>query len=106
MLLTWFIILVLLIPCYKRGQKSFYSIGLKLYDVLSGRLGLGKSISISKKETLQSLPTLKKNKLRGGVIYHDGQFDDARLAINIAQTVDENRGLVLNYIKVTDLLKK
>ena len=94
-----------IIPCYKWGQKSFYAIGLKLYDVLSGRLGLGKSISISKKETLQSLPTLKKNKLRGGVIYHDGQFDDARLAINIAQTVEENKGLVLNYIKVTDLLK-
>jgi glycerol-3-phosphate dehydrogenase len=94
-----------IIPCYKWGQKSFYSIGLKLYDVLSGRLGLGKSISISKKETLQSLPNLKKNKLRGGVVYHDGQFDDARLAINIAQTVEENRGLVLNYIKVTDLLK-
>ncbi|HEY8660339.1 MAG TPA: glycerol-3-phosphate dehydrogenase/oxidase [Hanamia sp.] len=94
-----------IIPCYKWGQKSFYAIGLKLYDVLSGRLGLGKSISISKKETLQSLPTLKKNKLRGGVVYHDGQFDDARLAINIAQTVEENKGLVLNYIKVTDLLK-
>ena len=95
-----------IIPCYKWGLQTFYSIGLKLYDLLSGRLSFGKSRSISQKETLQILPTLKQNKLRGGVIYHDGQFDDSRLAINIAQTAVENGGVVLNYFKVIDLLKK
>ncbi|MDP4283226.1 MAG: glycerol-3-phosphate dehydrogenase/oxidase [Bacteroidota bacterium] len=94
-----------IIPCYKWGQQAFYSIGLKLYDLLSGRLGLGKSVSISKKETIESLPTLRQDKLKGGVIYHDGQFDDARLAINIAQTAEEHGGIVLNYIKVINLLK-
>ncbi len=95
-----------IIPCYNWGQQTFYLIGLKLYDLLSGRLSFGKSRAINKKETSENLPTLKKEKLRGGVIYHDGQFDDARLAINIAQTAAENGAIVLNYFKIIDLLKK
>lgn len=94
-----------IIPCYKKTQQIFYSIGLKFYDLLSGRLSFGKSKSISKKETVKRLPTIKKEKLRSGVIYHDGQFDDARLAINIAQTAVENGAIVLNYCKVINLLK-
>ena len=94
-----------IIPCYKKSQQIFYSIGLKIYDLLSGRLSFGKSKSINKKETSESLPTIKKDKLSGGVVYHDGQFDDARLAINIAQTAVENGALVLNYCKVIDLIK-
>lgn len=94
-----------IIPCYQWGQKTFYLIGLKLYDLLSGRLSFGKSKSINRNETLQDLPALKKDKLRGGVIYRDGQFDDARLAINIAQTAAENGAVVLNYFKVINLLK-
>ncbi|HEY5464345.1 MAG TPA: glycerol-3-phosphate dehydrogenase/oxidase [Hanamia sp.] len=95
-----------IIPCYKKGQQLFYLIGLKLYDLLSGRLSFGKSKSINKTKTLEVLPTIKKEKLKGGVIYHDGQFDDARLAINIAQTAAEKGAVVLNYFKVIDLLKE
>jgi len=95
-----------IIPCYKKGQQLFYLIGLKLYDLLSGRLSFGKSKSINKKKTLEVLPNIKKEKLKGGVIYHDGQFDDARLAINIAQTAAENGAVVLNYFKVISLLKE
>jgi glycerol-3-phosphate dehydrogenase len=94
-----------IIPCYKKGQQLFYLIGLKLYDLLSGRLSFGKSVSINKKKTLEILPTIKKDKLKGGVIYHDGQFDDARLAINIAQTAAEKGAIVLNYFEVTNLIK-
>lgn len=95
-----------IIPCYEKGQQLFYLIGLKLYDLLSGRLSFGKSKAINRKKTLEILPTIKKDKLKGGVIYHDGQFDDARLAVNIAQTAAENDAVVLNYFKVNDLLKK
>ena len=93
------------IPCYKKTQQWFYLAGLKMYDLLSGRLSFGKSKSINKRETLENLPTVKKEQICGGVVYHDGQFDDARLAINIAQTAVENGAVVLNYCKVIDLLK-
>lgn len=93
------------IPNYSRWANWYYGFGLKVYDYLSRRLSLGKSKMISKKEIIRNLPTLKKEKLSGGVAYQDGQFDDARLAINLAQTAIENGALVVNYCKVNELLK-
>jgi glycerol-3-phosphate dehydrogenase len=72
---------------------------------MAGKLGLGSSQFLSKEEVLQMAPALDPEGLRGGVIYHDGQFDDARLAINIAQTAADNNAVVLNYFQVTGLLK-
>ena len=94
-----------LVPNYKWWEGPFYGIGLKVYDWMAGSLGLGPSQFLSKEETLELAPTLEPEGLRGGVIYHDGQFDDARLAINIAQTAAENNAVVLNYFPVTGLLK-
>ena len=71
-----------IIPNYKWWEKSFYGIGLKIYDKMAGKLGLGPSQFLSKEETLQFAPTLDPEDLKGGVLYHDGQFDDARLAIS------------------------
>ena len=93
------------VPNYKWWEGPFYGIGLKVYDWMAGSLGLGPSQFLSKEETLELAPTLEPEGLRGGVIYHDGQFDDARLAINIAQTAAENNAVVLNYFPVTGLLK-
>ncbi|MES2575878.1 MAG: glycerol-3-phosphate dehydrogenase/oxidase [Bacteroidota bacterium] len=93
------------IPNYNWWGGYFYTIGLKIYDVLAGSLSLGKSQYISKKKTIELLPTVEQKGLQNGVIYHDGQFDDARLAINLAQTAVENGACVLNYIKVVELLK-
>ncbi|MCK9274234.1 MAG: glycerol-3-phosphate dehydrogenase/oxidase, partial [Syntrophales bacterium] len=83
----------------------FYRVGLKVYDLLAGRLGLGPSKRLTKKETLSYLPTLKTEGLRGGIIYQDGQFDDARLALNLAQTMADLGGTPINYMKVTGLIK-
>jgi glycerol-3-phosphate dehydrogenase len=94
------------VPNYKWWEGSFYGIGLKIYDWMSGRLGLGPSRSLSKDEILSLAPTLDPEGLRGGVLYHDGQFDDARLAISLAQTAAINSAVVLNYFPVTGLLKK
>lgn len=94
-----------IVPNYQWWEGPFYGIGLKIYDWMAGSLGLGPSQFLSKEETLELAPTLEPEGLRGGVIYHDGQFDDARLAINIAQTAAENNGVVLNYFPVTGLLK-
>jgi len=93
------------IPNYDWWGSTFYTIGLKVYDMMAGKLGLGPSENISKAETLKLIPTVKKEGLRGGVIYQDGQFDDARLALQLAKTTVEKDGVVLNYTKVTGLLK-
>ena len=94
-----------IVPNYKWWEGPYYGLGLKVYDWMSGSLGLGTSEWLSTEEVLQLAPTLDTEGLRGGVLYHDGQFDDARLAINLVQTAVEQQGVVLNYFKVTGLLK-
>ena len=93
------------IPSYDWWDGPFYTVGMKVYDMMAGKLGLGPSERISREETLKAIPNLDEEGLNGGVIYYDGQFDDARLAVNLAQTAVENGGIVLNYMKVTGLLK-
>ncbi|MCW2119074.1 glycerol-3-phosphate dehydrogenase/oxidase [Flavobacterium sp. 7A] len=93
------------IPNYNWWGGYFYTIGLTIYDMLSGKLSLGKSQYISKKKTIELLPTIEQKGLVSGVIYQDGQFDDSRLAINIAQTAVEKGACLLNYTKVVNLLK-
>ena len=94
-----------IIPCYRWWEKPFYTIGLTVYDLMAGRLGLGKSLPKKRSTVLKLIPTLKPDGLRGGVSYHDGQFDDARLAVNLAQTATDAGGMVMNYARVTGLLK-
>lgn len=93
------------VPNYKWWEGPFYGIGLKIYDWMAGKLGLGPSEFLSKEETLQLAPTLDPEGLRGSIVYHDGQFDDARLAINLAQTAAAHNGVLLNYFPVTGLIK-
>jgi glycerol-3-phosphate dehydrogenase len=94
-----------IIPNYHWWEGLFYTIGLGIYDLLAGKLSLGRTKHIPKKETIDKLPGINPKGLYGGVIYHDGQFDDSRLAINLAQTCLEQGATVLNYFKVTGLLK-
>lgn len=93
------------IPNYQWWEKPFYGIGLKIYDKMAGKLGLGPSQFLSKEEIVALAPTLDPQDLKGGVLYHDGQFDDARLAISIAQTAAEQGAAMLNYFPVSGLLK-
>jgi glycerol-3-phosphate dehydrogenase len=93
------------VPLYDWWEGPFYGIGLKLYDVLAGKLGLGPSCLLSREETLQQIPTVEPHGLKGGVIYHDGQFDDARLAISLALTLAELGGTTLNYLPVTGIIR-
>lgn len=94
-----------IIPNYKFKDCVMYRVGLGLYDMLSGNLSLGKTENISKTEAKRRLPTLNDTGLRTGTVYQDGQFDDSRLAVNMAQTVVEHGGTVLNHAKVTSLHK-
>jgi len=94
------------VPLYDWWEGPFYGIGLKLYDVLAGKLGLGPSRLLSREETLQLIPTVEPNGLKGGVSYHDGQFDDARLAISLALTITDLGGVALNYLPVTGIIRE
>lgn len=94
------------VPIYDWWEGPFYGIGLKLYDLLAGKLGLGPSRLLSREETLRHIPTVEQNGLRGGVIYHDAQFDDARLAISLALTLVDLGGVALNYLPVTGIFRE
>ena len=94
-----------IVPNYDWWESPFYGIGLKLYDVLAGKHGFGDSKLLSKGKTLEHIPTIEREGLRGGVIYYDGQFDDARLVIDMAQTAYEQGATLVNYMKVERLSK-
>jgi len=94
-----------IVPIYDWWEGPFYGIGLKVYDKLAGKLGIKPSKSISREETLALIPNLESHGLRGGVMYYDGQFDDSRLAIDLARTAVQQGGTVINYMRVERLLK-
>ena len=94
-----------IIPCYSWFAKLKFLVGLKMYDWLAGKYSFGRSRLLGKDQLIQDMPMMKSEGLKGGIEYWDGQFDDARLAVNIAQTCAEKGGTLLNYFKVTGLLK-
>jgi glycerol-3-phosphate dehydrogenase len=97
--------LAFVVPNYLWWEAPFYGIGLKVYDLMAGRHGFGASQVLSTEEVLDRIPTLQRDGLRGGVLYHDGQFDDSRLLINLVQTAAELGACVLNYARVTALAR-
>ncbi len=97
--------LAFVVPNYDWWEAPFYGLGLKLYQLLAGKYGFGVSRILSKEETLEHLPTLKTEGLRGGAVYYDGQFDDARLLIHMVATAFEQGATLLNYVAVTGLTK-
>jgi glycerol-3-phosphate dehydrogenase len=93
------------IPNYEWWEHPYYGIGMKAYDWMAGSLGLGPSEFLSVEETLVAVPTLDPKGLRGGIRYHDGQFDDARMAIHLAMTAVDHSAIVLNYFPVEGFVK-
>ncbi len=94
------------LPVYSYFQKLYYGIGLMIYELLSNKLSVGKTKLLGKKKTIQLLPSIHPKKLKGGILYYDGQFDDARLAIDIAKLAAKKGAAIINYMQVTELLKK
>ena len=93
------------IPTFGLLDELMYTVGLTFYDILAGKYSLGRSLRISKRKTIEKLPTIRRDKISAGVVYHDGQFDDSRLAINALQTAIENGAVAINYMEVVKLLK-
>jgi glycerol-3-phosphate dehydrogenase len=93
------------IPAYHYWQIPFYGAGMKLYDALAGKLSLGKSLILSRNRTIELLPNVETQGLKGGILYLDGQFDDARLAVSILRTFLDQGGFAANYVEVVALTK-
>ena len=94
------------VPVYDWWEGPFYGVGMKMYDLLAGRLGIGPSRMLSREKTLTMIPNVEPKGLRGGVTYYDGQFDDARLAVCLAHTLADLGGVPLNHMQVTQLRKR
>lgn len=94
------------IPIRRFWQKWYYGLGLRLYDLLSGKLSLGQTKLLSAKETIGLLPALDTKKVKGGILYYDGQFDDSRLCVDLASTAVLHGATLVNYCKVTGLVKQ
>ncbi|MDH5588798.1 MAG: glycerol-3-phosphate dehydrogenase/oxidase [Gemmatimonadota bacterium] len=93
------------VPNYKWWEAPFYGVGMRVYDALAGEYGFGRSRNLSLEETLERIPNIEDDGLRGGVLYHDGQFDDARLLLALAVTAHEQGAALVNHAPVTGLVK-
>src|SRR6201996_1160741 len=97
--------LAFVVPSYSWWETPFYGIGLKIYDLLAGKYGFGRSRVLTREETLEQLPNIQTEGLKHGVVYYDGQFDDTRLLIHLAQTAADHHATLLNYAGVIEITK-
>ncbi|MGV3755243.1 MAG: glycerol-3-phosphate dehydrogenase/oxidase [Verrucomicrobiota bacterium] len=95
-----------IVPAYKWWEKAYYGLGLTVYDKMAGSLGIGSTFWLDHAGVQEKLPGINTQGLLGGIQYFDGQFDDARLALTLAQTTEESGGLALNYVRVVKLIKE
>jgi glycerol-3-phosphate dehydrogenase len=93
------------IPCYSLREKLFYGFGMKAYDLLAGKYSIGKSRILKREEIIERTPNIKREQLKGGILYYDGQFDDTRLLIDILRTAEDHGAVALNYSRVSALTK-
>lgn len=94
------------VPAYGYLSLPYYGFGLKVYEWLSGKLSLGGSHILSARTTLEKLPGILAEDLRGGILYHDGQFDDARFAVALVRTLEDLGGTAINYVEATGLIER
>src|SRR5699024_12804154 len=91
-------------PAYKCWEIPFYGTGLKAYDLLTGSKSLGRTQFLSPSRTQIALPNLNANRLKGGVMYWDAQFDDARFALALARTASAHSALLINHRPVNSFI--
>jgi glycerol-3-phosphate dehydrogenase len=98
--------LAFVVPRYRWWEGPFYGVGLKLYDRLAGKLNIARSRLLDRKSTIERIPNVETENLLGGVMYHDAQFDDARMAVSLAQTAHDHGAVLVNYMRVDGFTKK
>lgn len=98
--------LAIIIPFYKFYEKFYYGLGIKNYERLAGNRSVGKSRFLSSKEVISYLPHIRAEGLRGGILYYDGQFNDARYNVSLALSAIDHGAAVCNYLRFTDFEKE
>lgn len=98
--------LTLVTPLYRWVDIPYVFSGLKLYDILSGKRNIGHSRLLSRKQALRRFPTLKAEGLKAGVLYYDGQFHDARMALSLALTAEQHGAVIANHVAATAFFKE
>jgi len=96
--------LAFVIPAYRRRDIPYYAVGLVAYDLLAGRSNFGRARIASKRATIAQVPGIAAAGLHGSVVYHDGLFDDARLALALARTAVDHGGVLANYVRAEHLV--
>ena len=97
--------LPIMLPIYTFWQIPYFWAGIKCYDLVAGREVLQKSYFVSRAKALEMFPMLNKQKLRGAIIYYDGQHNDARMNVAVAMTAAQKGATVANHVSVVSLEK-
>ncbi len=97
--------LPLVIPIFSLWERLYYGTGLGFYDLLAGKLGLSRSRGLSVEATIERIPTLIPDSLRGGILYLDAAFDDARMGIALARTAARSGAVLVNYVRFNGFIK-
>jgi glycerol-3-phosphate dehydrogenase len=92
-----------IVPIYHMWEWPFYGSGLKMYDWLARGYAFGRTEFLSRAETIERLPGVRSEGLLGGILYHDGQFEDARLLIQMVRTAADAGAVLVNYAPVTSV---
>jgi len=98
--------LTLVTPLFRWLDVPYIWTGLKLYDLLAGKRNLGSSCLLSRDRLLSACPLLRRKGLKAGVQYFDGQFLDARLALDLALTAAESGAVIANHVTVVKFVKQ
>ncbi len=98
--------LTLVTPMYKLWELPYMFAGLTMYDLISGKRGLGRSSIVFKNKMISDFPSIKKKGLVGGVKYYDGSFNDARLNISLLQSAKKYNCDCKNYHEVNGFIYK
>lgn len=97
--------LAFIVPRYTWWEGPFYGAGLKLYDLLAGKRNLAPSRMLSVERTIEAIPNVARDGLLGSIEYHDGQFDDARMAVTLARTAADLGAVVINRARAIRMEK-
>lgn len=96
----------LVTPCYKYWEVPYYYAGLWLYDRIAGQAALSATQVLSSKTTSEQLPEIKREGLKGSVVYSDGEFNDARMNVSLATTAAAHGAAMANYVEILSLIKE
>jgi glycerol-3-phosphate dehydrogenase len=87
------------------ATRVFYQAGMTLYDVLGARKDGGWHRHLSVPEVLAHAPAMRRERLRGGLMFHDGVEDDARYTLAVARSAQEDGATIVTRAGAESLIE-